>query len=516
MTSITTVPPMISADTQQEADSWTKHLKMLGFVTFAILVLFWRDAAAMGDIWWNISTYNHCLLILPIIIWLVQQRSGELKKIVPTVWWPGLLWIGVAAFGWLLGYAAGVSFAKQLGVVMMLQGAVITILGKNVTRGLIFPLFYSFFLVPFGEEIIPFLQTVTAKMAMTFLDWTGIPAFIDGVFISTPTGYFEVAEACSGVMFLIAMIAYGALVCNICFQSWKRRALFMIICIVVPIVANSIRAFGTIYIAHHTTNDFAAGFDHIFYGWFFFAFALIIVMLIGWPFFDRKIDDPMIDGGALASHDQSKIAIAPVKAIAAVLIIVATPVVWSAIIASQNTYLPKQIALPAISGWEIISYKPSYEWRPRFDGADHQLLGRYRNKATGAQVDFAVAVYDRQDDGREIVGHGQGGFDPETPWSWVRNLKAPANGSAIQITAPGPVVRDIMTFYRIGNVTTGSAAVVKMETLKSRLLGGDQRAVAIVISAEKKTDEAPRIAMDAFVKDLGSMDKLADQMAGLR
>ena len=519
MTSVTAVPPIMSVETQQEAGAWSKHLKMLGFVTFAILMLFWRDAAAMVDIWWNISTYNHCLLILPIVIWLVHQRRNELQKIMPAVWLPGLLWVGIAALGWLLGDAAGVAFAKQLGLVMMLQGAVITLLGKTVARGLIFPLFYGFFLVPFGEEIIPALQIVTAKMSMTFLDWAGIPAFIDGVFISTPTGYFEVAEACSGVMFLIAMTAYGALVCNVCFQDWKRRALFMLVCIVVPIVANSIRAFGTIYIAHNTTNDFAAGFDHIFYGWFFFAFALIIVMLIGWPFFDRKIDDKMIDGDALAAVSRlnsPKTAVKPMKAIAVVLMVVAAPVAWSAIIASQTAILPKQISLPVVKGWETVPYRPTYEWRPRFDGADHHLLGRYQSKSTGAEVDFAVAVYDRQDEGREIVGHGQGGFDPETSWSWVRNLTAPTNGSAIQITAPGPVVRDIMTFYRIGGVTTGSNTVVKIETLKSRLLGGNPQAVAILVSAEKKTNDGPRTAMDAFVKDLGSMDKLADQMAGLR
>ncbi len=242
---------------------------------------------------------------------------------------------------------------------MLLQGAVVTLLGVNVARGLIFPLAYSFFLVPFGEELVPFLQTITAKMSMVMLGWANIPAFIDGIFISTPTGYFEVAEACSGIKFLIAMIAYGALVGNVCFQSWNRRILFMIASIIVPIIANGIRAFGTIYIAHHTSVDFATGFDHIFYGWFFFAFVLILVIAIGWPFFDRKIDDRMIDG------------------------------------------------------------------------ASHILLGRYRNTTTGEQVDLSVAVYDKQEDGREIVGYGQGGLDPQSEWAWNRNLEGPQSSSAI-------------------------------------------------------------------------------------
>ncbi|MEL6875562.1 MAG: exosortase A, partial [Pseudomonadota bacterium] len=294
----------ISVTPDQSPDSgqsrlWQQHLKVLAVATFVMLALFWRDVSDMVATWWNISTYNHCLLILPILAWQVHQRWPELRKITPAVWTPGLGWIALGSFGWLLGEAAGVSLARHLGLVMMLQGTVVTLLGLNVAKGLQFVLFYSFFLVPFGEEFVPLLQTITADMSMLFLSWASIPAFIDGVFISTPTGYFEVAEACSGVKFLIAMVAYGALVSNICFQSWQRRTLFMIMAVTVPIIANGIRAFGTIYIAHHTSTDFATGFDHIFYGWFFFAFVLLLVMIIGWPFFDRKIDDALIDGEAL-------------------------------------------------------------------------------------------------------------------------------------------------------------------------------------------------------------------------
>ncbi|MEH6756860.1 MAG: exosortase A [Parasphingorhabdus sp.] len=508
--------PEVSADAPV-ATAWTTHLRLLCLVSFVIVALFWRDAMAMLDAWWNVSTYNHCLLIVPILIWLVQQRREQLVKITPTIWAPGLLWIGAASGGWLLGEAAGVSFARQLGLVMMLQGTVMTLFGPAVLRGLIFPLFYSFFLVPFGEEIVPMLQTITAKMSMVFLSWADIPAFIDGVFISTPTGYFEVAEACSGVKFLIAMVAYGALVSNICFRSWRRRILFMIAAVLVPVLANGIRAFGTIYIAHHTTIDFATGFDHIFYGWFFFAFVLALVMAIGWPFFDRKIEDPMIDGELIerkAGPVSSKLNAKTVMiAIAAIIV---TPLLWTSVLAAQSTPVPDKIVLPIVEGWQQVEYRPLYDWHPRFDGANHQLLGRYHNEDTGAEVDLAIAVFDRQEDDREIVGYGQGAFDPGTKWSWSRNLPAPASGRAIQIMAPGPVVRNVQSFYRVGNILTGSGSAVKLETLKTKLLSGNQQAVAILISAEKVDEAGPQKAMEAFRKAVGPIDKLADEMAGLR
>ena len=48
-----------------------------------------------------------------------------------------------------------------------------------------------------------------------------------------------------------------------------------------------------------------------------------------------------------------------------------------------------------------------------------------------------------------------------------------------------------------------------------RLLGGRRRAVAILVSAEQPgLDASARPAIDAFLKALGSVDELADRMAG--
>ena len=517
MTSATLDQMVTEAKPPIGASRWAVHLKLLAAVSLAILAIFWRDGADMVRNWWNISTYNHCLLILPILYYLVQQRWEELAKLAPEFWLPGLLWTGLASLGWLLGEAAGVALARHLGLLMMLQGAVVTLLGPTVARGLIFPLGFSFFLVPFGEEFVPFLQMVTAKLSMVFLGWADIPAFIDGVFISTPTGYFEVAEACSGIKFLLAMLAYGALVSNICFRSWKRRILFMTAAVIVPVIANGIRAFGTMYIAHHTTLDFAAGFDHIFYGWFFFAFVLILVMAIGWPFFDRKIDDPMIDGDALSGKQNLPVTgEKPLKVMAAMAAIILIPVIWTSALAAQESPVPDRISLPDVAGWERVDYQPLYPWQPVFDRSSHQLFGRYRNASTGMEVDLSIAVYDRQEEGREIVGYGQGALVPNTRWSWNRDLDAPDGAAAVELIAPGPVVRDVVSFYRIGGKLTGSGSVVKLETMKSRIFGGQQQAVAILVSSETNRDVSPRISIDAFLNDLGPVDKLADEMAGLR
>jgi exosortase A len=492
---------------------WKMHLGWLAAAWAALLLFFHRDAADMAMIWWNSSTFNHCLLIVPIIGWLVHGRMILLRQLTPRTYWPALLYIGAAAAGWLLGDAAGLAVARQLGLIMLLQGSVAALLGINVARGIAFPLFYMFFLLPIGEEAVPMLQTLTAKMSMVMLGWTNIPAHIDGIFITTPTGYFKVAEACSGVQFLVAMLAYGALVANLCFKSAIRRSAFIALCIAVPILANGVRAFGTIYIAHHTDIAFAAGFDHVFYGWIFFGIVIALVMAIGWRYFDKSADAPAFDPAALQSVWGSGPAIGPMTAL--LLCIAALPPAWSAIVAAQNPALPTAITMPAVPGWTLERYTPSHPWQPNFAGADSEAIARYRN-ASGAQVDLYLAVYGRQTEGRELIGFGQGAVNPASKWAWTADIAAPENGRAERITAPGPVARDVISFYRAGGVTSGSGSTIKLATLKARLLGGNQKAVAVLISAEHRGNQNPRPQIDAFIADVNNIDNLADHAAGLR
>ena len=275
--------------------AWRRALACLAIAWACNVALFATDWREMFLQWWDSSTYNHVLLIPFILVWLISLRWREVVKLEPQGWWPGLVFFGGAAFLWLLGTFAGLSLATQLGVVLMAQASAVVLLGPRVCAGLLFPIAYMLFLVPAGDELIPFLQTITAHMTMALLDASQVPAHIEGVFITTPGGYFEVAEACSGVKFLIAMIAYGALVANVCFASWSRRIAFMGLSIAMPILANGVRAWGTIFIAEHRGIEFAAGFDHIFYGWIFFALVMALVMVMAWRFFDRAIDDRMID-----------------------------------------------------------------------------------------------------------------------------------------------------------------------------------------------------------------------------
>lgn len=492
---------------------WRAHLAALGLVAATMLAIFLSDAGDIAAIWWNSSTFNHCLLIPPILAWLVWQRAPELKQLNPVAWTPGLALVGLGALGWLLGEAGGVALARHLGLVFMLQGAVIACLGRDVARGLLFPLIWALFLVPVGEELVPMMQTVTAEMAMALLALSGVPAHIEGVFITTPTGYFEVAEACAGVKFLIAMAAFGTLVANVCFRAWPRRIAFVAASLIVPILANGVRAWGTIYVAHLSGNtDFAASFDHVIYGGIFFAVVIASLLGIGWRFFDRGVDEPWLSDLPASAPRRA----APLRFVALAAVILAIlPPAWAAAVAAGGARpVPADFALPAPQGWTRVAAQDAIPWRPNFAGADFIRLARYRDGA-GREIDLAVAVFARQSEGRELVGFDQGAVGPESAWAWTADAPAPPGGQAERIASHG-LVREVVSFYRVGEILTGSGAAVKLETMRVRLIGGPQRAVAVLVSAPPAAaGSSARPAIDDFIAALGPIDQLADRAAGL-
>ena len=508
---MTAVLPIVRADPLAQA--WRSHIVALAGAWAAMLLLFARDALDMAIIWWTSTTFNHCFLVLPIIIWLVRQRQADLMALAPSAWAPGLVLVGAGAASWLLGEAGNVALLRHFGLVLMLQGCAVACLGKAVARGIAFPIFFAFFLVPFGEQLVPPLQTLTAQMSMALLAWTGVPAHIEGIFISTPSGLYRVAEACSGVRFLVAMAALAALAANLCFKGWRRRLAFVAFALAVSVLANGVRAFGTIYIAWKTDNEVAVGIDHLVYGWVFFAIVIALIAAAGWRFMDRAPNARWFDPAELqapASEPGRTARAAQIAAIAVALAAVAP--LWSSAVAAAGARAVPDMPLPEVAGWTRLPAGP--EWQPHYEGADRIRMARYRNPA-GRQVDLAIIVFARQSDGRELVGYGQGAADEDGAWSWTGDSAPPRDGKAELIGSHGKV-REVASFYRVGDIVTGSRTRVKLETVRTRLFGGPQRAVAVLVAAEAPADGlSARPAIDAFLSDLGPVAPLADRAAGL-
>jgi exosortase A len=498
------------------ASPWGRVLITLAGVWLALIALFHDTWSAMVGQWWSSSTYSHILLVPAILAWLVAIRVDQVAKLTPRGWWPGLFGFAAAALVWLVGTVADLAVVSQAGAVAMLGASAITLLGPKVSAALAFPLGYMAFLVPMGDELVPTLQMVTAKLTVWLIGLSGIPAVVDGVFIDTPAGLFEVAEACSGVKFLIAMAALGVLAANLCFRSPVRRAAFLALALTLPILANGVRAWATIYVAQYVGAERATGFDHIVYGWIFFVLVIAAVLAISWRWFDRRADDPAIDASALAGSplltrlERRSI---PTAAGAGLVIALALSVLaWAEAAYHVAAPMSERLEVPVVTGWTRSTPAPDANWSPRAGGAEARLLARYRN-ASGSEVDVFLAIYSGQAEGREAGAFGEGAIARDGGWAWLSPGPAMASARVERLLGPGRLSRLAATTYRTGDLLTGSNLRLKLAMTADRLRLKARPRLVLILSAEgKDAGEALR----AFRTSAGPLGPWMDRASGLR
>jgi exosortase A len=488
---------------------WSVAASSLALLLLALILFFWPTVESLFAVWAHSETFNHCFFIPPIVLWLVWGKRRELLQVAPRISYWGILAMAAASGLWLLGAVASVQMVQHLAFVLMIEAAVLTVWGVTAFRVILFPILYLLFAAPLGDFLTGYLQDFTADFVVRFLQILNIPVYSDGVFISIPTGNFEVAEACSGVRFLIATLAVGTLFAYLSYKSMKRRLVFCAIAIVVPIIANGFRALLTVLIAYATNNRLAAGVDHIIYGWGFFAFILLVLLFIGAKFADKPLAPPSLSPRPDTSHSSTPITLAT-AAVAAFLLAAAAPA-YAHVIEIRAEAVDVTPLFPASAGaWQATDGTELPSWQPVFAGADREATKSYRN-AAGKVITLYSALYFGQKQGKELSNNGNSVVGHK-PWqragSGTKVLPGIGRAAYIRMTT----LREtgtIYLWYRVDGTLTTSPAVAKLLYAKAAILGGDLSAGIIAVALPQQLDDKETQALAAdFLKALGPLPAL--------
>ncbi|MBK7768790.1 MAG: exosortase A [Sulfuritalea sp.] len=222
---------------------WKPALATLAAALLVLLGLYYETALAMVRIWARSDTFAHAFLVPPITLWLIWEKRHVLARQSPRpCLWLALPLAGLC-FGWLLGEMAAVNALTQLAFTCMVILAVPLVIGLPAARLIAFPLGFLLFAVPIGEFVMPTLMDWTAEVTVIALRASGIPVYQEGLHFVIPSGRWSVVEACSGVRYLLASLTVGTLFAYLNYRSPKRRLIFVGVSILVPVVANWIRAY---------------------------------------------------------------------------------------------------------------------------------------------------------------------------------------------------------------------------------------------------------------------------------
>ena len=294
----------------------------------ALGLLFREEATAAVRVWSESTAYGHCYFIIPISLFLAWERRFAVRATpVRPLPLAGLLALPLGVV-WLLVERLGIMEGQQIMAMGFVELLFLVVLGWRMWWALAVPLLYLGFLVPFGAFITPALQSFTAGFVIHGLDLLGIANISDGFTIEIPEGTFFVAEACAGLRFLIASIAFGVLYACMIYRSPLKRVLFIGASVLIPIIANGFRGLGIVSLGHILGSAQAATVDHIVYGWIFFSIVILLLILAGLPF--REDGEPMP---------------------ATTSVVAVTPPAPRAVAWAASVMLLLSAAAPALAGW---------------------------------------------------------------------------------------------------------------------------------------------------------------------
>ena len=471
-----------------------------------IVAWYWSTGAAMVSIWGRSDTFVHGFVVPPIVLWLIWRQRSQLSLLTPRPSWWTLAPLAVAGFGWLLGELAAVNALSQLALTIMLVLAVPAVLGTQVARTVAFPLLFVFFAVPIGEFVMPQLMEWTADFTISALRASGIPVYREGLLFVIPSGRWSVVEACSGVRYLIASLMVGTLYAYLSYRSLSRRLIFIGFAILVPIVANWLRAYMIVMIGHLSGNKLAVGVDHLLFGWVFFGVVITILFAIG----ARWREDLAADAMPAAPRPLARAEpVTPGRFWSAALAVAVVALVWQIAyraIELRDAAAPPQLAADATGDWESIPGGLT-DWRPRFAHPSGELHRTFRS--ADRAVGLYIGYYRSQDYQRKLVS-SENVLVGTQDAAWTRiadqrqtitlNREPVAIRMAELRSAKGEALV-VWQWYWVNGRLTASDTLAKAYTAISRLQGKGDDSAVIIVYARKDVPGGSAAALDAFTRD---------------
>lgn len=474
----------------------------LAAALLAVFAIYAGTARSIVSIWNSSDTFAHGYIILPISLWLIWRRRGDLAGIPARPYWPALFLLAGTGFAWLLAELADVQVVRQYAFLAMLPLTVLAVAGLHLSRAMAFPLVFLLLAVPFGEVFVAPLINFTADFTVAALQFTGIPVLRNGSHFEIPTGSWSVVEACSGVRYLISSFTLGCLYAYLNYRSTARRLLFIALSIVVPVIANGLRAYMIVMLGHLSGNKLAAGVDHLIYGWIFFGIVMFLMFWIG-GFWRDEVTSAGETRRAGAAQTASLASLAGAAAVS-----IASVAVWPAYAdyVDRATFASHPPRLDTFhSSWQAGSGFTA--WKPGFTPAALEFDGSYRNG--GEQVGLSVRYYRNQDERAKLIS-GSNRLVKEKEKRW---LHVASQGRTERITGGDIDLREgrvqghggsflVWSWYWIdGRFTANEYAGKLLQAKEKLMLRGDDGAAILVYAPFEANPEEARAAMRAFLTE---------------
>ncbi|AFU98958.1 exosortase/archaeosortase family protein [Simiduia agarivorans] len=369
-------------------------LVLLLLVFFLPVIEAWR---ALAGYWGKFSeTYAHGYMVLACTLYLLYERHQQDGAFAAAAakYETFLAMMTCVAMGGLFVLADYVQVRIVMLLLMpaLLFAWVYGVFGGAAARATIIPIGLLYTAIPFWEVLSVPLRVVAVAVTEFGLEILQIPAYIDGFKIELAYGVLEVAHGCSGLVYLLTSLALSIIMAALYFPLFTQRVMIVLAACVVGVVANWVRIYSLVLIAHYSKMESALVYDHEFYGWVVYLafFGLFMFVLM------RRAASGAETSEAAPEPDSQAI---KTRVIAAVLLSASLAV--STLIISRVLNSPD---VPAASGrFTMPGFRPLHAPEPsvRFLGYDE--YSAWEGSLSGIPVRTDLLLYFKQEQGKELA-----------------------------------------------------------------------------------------------------------------
>ena len=259
---------------------------LVGIFVIAVLIglLYAQILPDLASEWWTQSEASYGLLIPPMALYIayMRRKTTFACPVQPDLWGLGLTSLGCLVL--LSGELASEFYLARVSIVILLAGLIWTFWGRARLRTLGFPLVLLATMVPLPalvyNALAAPLQLFASTIATDLAQALGVSIYRDGNIIHLAGTSLGVAEACSGLHSLSALIIGSLLLGFLENASMIGRILLLILAIPLAIAVNVLRVTGTAILADYKP-ELAEGFYHSFSGWLVFVLGFGFLWLLG-------------------------------------------------------------------------------------------------------------------------------------------------------------------------------------------------------------------------------------------
>jgi exosortase len=252
-------------------------------VAFALgtSILYAPVARKLVHQWWSDPDYSHGFIVAPLVCWLAWSRRHEIMGLPMSPRASGLAISAGGLFVLALGTLGAELFLTRVSLLVFAAGAVIFVLGWRQLRPLAFPFALLLLTIPVPaiavSRITLSLQLAASTAAETLLRASGIAVLREGNVLVLSNATLQVAEACSGIRSLTALLTLGLLIARARHDRWPGRAAIIASAVPIAVLVNAWRVAASAFGAHWYGQAALHGFAHDLLGWLMFlvAFGLL-------------------------------------------------------------------------------------------------------------------------------------------------------------------------------------------------------------------------------------------------